>query len=229
MKVEGFFKQAKETGDIFNTRGFTLLEILIAIFILGVVMSTVYASYSTTLSITHDVDYESRIYKMARISLDRMIKDLTSLQKSGDAFFLRAQKARIDRRDFDSISFWSASHLDFGENAVTQRPASIYYYARQNRGEETVSLVRADIPGAVPLLDKREPAGFVICENIDYYRLTFYETGDRETDSWDSLSDYGGQKGKIPAAIKIELGLKNEKDEERPYRFMTMIYLPAKE
>ena len=66
-----------------------MLEILIAIFIISVVLTTAFVSYRYSLRIVHDITYEQEIYKMARISLDRMIKDLSSLQKSEEAFFLQ--------------------------------------------------------------------------------------------------------------------------------------------
>ena len=108
----------QSTKRNFSSCGFTLLEILIAIFILGVVLTTVYASYSSTLRVAHDVEYESGVYKMARISLNRMIKDLSSLQLSGDSFVLRAEKSVIGNHEFYSLAFWSAAHLAFSENEI---------------------------------------------------------------------------------------------------------------
>ena len=91
--------------------GFTLVEILIAIFILGLVMSTVYVSYSGILKTSHQMEKESNIYKMARTSMDRMIKDLSSLQTNSGSFDFRAKKKTLSNREFYSLSFWSASHL----------------------------------------------------------------------------------------------------------------------
>src|SRR5271169_1451866 len=96
--------------------GFTLVEILIAIFILGLVMATVYVSYSGILKTAHQMEEEGNIYKMARTSMDRMITDLSSLQPSAGYFDLRAEKKKFNNREFHSISFWSASHLVFDEN-----------------------------------------------------------------------------------------------------------------
>jgi general secretion pathway protein J len=212
----------------FSSYGFTLLEILIAIFILGVVLTTVYASYSSTLRVAHDVEYENGVYKMARISMDRMIKDLSSLQLSGDSFFLRAEKKVIGNRDFGFLVFWATAHLAFSENEVSGNPASISYFVKEDQGGRGFSLWRADVPGTKPSPGKNPDGGFVLCQNIESLSLKFYDAGGRETDHWDSSSASSEQKGKAPAAIKIEMNLVNVNDVEKPYKFMTKVFLPAK-
>ena len=119
---------------IIRVNGFTLVEILIAIFILGMVLATVYASYNGILKTTHQMEEEGNIYKMARTSLDRMVKDLSSLQPAANNFDLRAEKKTLSNREFYSLSFWSASHLAFGENEGEGRPAAISYYVQEADG-----------------------------------------------------------------------------------------------
>jgi len=222
-----FFMSGKNTRHVFCPSGFTLLEILIAIFILSVVLTTAFVSYRYSLRIVHDITYEQEIYKMARISLDRMIKDLSSLQKSEEAFFLQSEENIIGGRKFQSLTFWSAAHLDFDEKAVEQRPTTISYFARKNESGESFSLIRNDLPGVVPAVEKRDQRGFVICENIYTLNFKFYDAGGGETEFWDSLSSSSGQKGKAPVAVKIEIALANKNDAEKPYKFMTTTFLPA--
>jgi general secretion pathway protein J len=212
----------------FSSYGFTLLEILIAIFILGLVLTTVYASYSSTLKVTRDIEYENGIYKIARISLDRMIKDLSSLQLSGDSFILRAEKNIIGKHKFDSLVFWSAAHLAFGENDISGNSATISYFVKEDEGGDSFSLWRADILGTKPSPEKNTDSGFVLCQNLESLNLKFYDASGKETDNWDSSSLSSEQKGKAPVAIKIELSLVNVNNEEKPFKFMTKVYLPAK-
>jgi general secretion pathway protein J len=208
--------------------GFTLVEILIAIFILGLVMSTVYVSYSGILKNSHQLEEEGSIYKMARTSLDRMIKDLSSLHTSSGNFDLRAEKQTLDKRDFYSLSFWSASHLVFGENEGAGRPAEISYYVQEDEGGGSFSLWRSDLSGAKPTPGKNPGGGFMICQNVDSFSLKFYDSAGNELESWDSSSSSSDQQGKSPRAVKIELSLVNFNDKEKPYKFMTKIFLPVK-
>jgi prepilin-type N-terminal cleavage/methylation domain-containing protein len=207
--------------------GFTLVEILIAIFILGLVMATVYVSYSGILKTSHQLEEEGNIYKMARTSMDRMIKDLSSLQTTSGSFDLRAEKNPLSNREFYSLSFWSASHLAFGENEGTGRPAAISYYVQEDEGGGSFSLWRSDLFGAKPSPGNNPSGGFVICQNVDSWSLRFYDSKGAELDSWDS-SSLAEQHGKAPVAVKIELVLVNLNDKEKPYKFMTKVFLPVK-
>ena len=59
--------------------------------------------------------------------------------------------------------------------------------------------------------------------------LKFYDVNGREYNYWDSSSTTSEQKNKAPSAVNIELGITNSVDKEKPYKFMTKIYLPAKQ
>jgi general secretion pathway protein J len=210
-----------------HSGGFTLIEILLAIFILGLVMATVYVSYSGTMKTSRQMEDENNIYKMARLTMDRMIKDLSSLQPSGGRFDFHAEKESLNKKEFHSLYFWSASHLAFGENEDAGRPATIRYYVREDNGGESFSLWRSDVTGATPEDAKETEGGYVICKSIESFRLTFEDTEGRESDLWDS-SSISGQSAQIPASVKIELALANLNDRERPYNFMTKVYFPYK-
>jgi len=211
-----------------GVKGFTLVEIMIAILILGLVLSTVYAAYSSTLKNVRDIEYQNNLYKIARTTMDRMIKDLSSLQPSVGAFDLRAEKKTLNNREFYSLSFFSAAHLAFDENGSEGRPAAISYYVQEDEGGGGFSLWRADLPGVKPSPGNIISGGFVICSSVDSLRLRFYDSAERELESWDSSSYSSDQKGKSPIAVKIELALVNINDKEKPYRFMTRVFLPVK-
>jgi Pseudopilin GspJ. len=201
---------------------------MIAILILGLVLSTVYAAYSSTMKIVRDIEYEDHLYKMARTAMDRMIKDLSSLQLASGSFALRAEKKTLNNREFYSLSFWSASHLAFGENEGEGSPAAISYYVVEDEGGGSFSLWRSDLPGAKPSPEKNSSGGFVVCQNVNSWSLRFYDSTGRELESWDSSSFSVQQKGRAPAALKIELALVNLNDKEKPYKFMTKVFLPVK-
>jgi prepilin-type N-terminal cleavage/methylation domain-containing protein len=211
-----------------HSKGFTLVEIMIAILILGLVLSTVYVAYSSTMKIVRDIEYESNLYKIARTAMDRMIKDLSSLQLASGSFDLRAEKKTLSNREFYVLSFWSASHLAFGENESEGRPAAISYYVTEDEGQGIFSLWRSDLAGAKPSLQKNISGGFVVCQNIASWSLRFYDSAGTELESWDSSSLSAEQKGKAPVAVKIQLALVNINDKEKPYKFMTKVFLPVK-
>jgi general secretion pathway protein J len=210
-----------------DSRGFTLLEILIAISILAIVLTTIYAAYSGTLTIIKELDDDSRAYQMARITLDRINRDLSSLQRFGDAFVLQSEKSRIGNREFGSIFFWSAAHLAFEEDGLSGPPASIAYFVREDK-DGGFSLWRSDVAGAKPSTDRKTDSGLIICQNLQGINLKFYDEGGRDYESWDTASSTEPQKGKPPVLIQIELILANARDAEKPYKFITKVFLPVR-
>ena len=62
--------------------GFTLLEILIAIFIFAIIITTIFASYRIVFSNTDTINKDITSYEMARNCLNRMIMDLQSVHVS---------------------------------------------------------------------------------------------------------------------------------------------------
>ncbi|HON60191.1 MAG TPA: prepilin-type N-terminal cleavage/methylation domain-containing protein [Smithella sp.] len=209
------------------SRGFTLVEVLIAVFILSIVLTTVYVSYSQTLRTARQMEEESALYGMARVAMDRLIKDLTSLQPSEGSFYFSAEKKKLGTRDFAHLSLWSAGHLALSETDTTGRPAMITYYAAEQNDQQGFSLFRADVFGAKPQAEEKSAPGFVICKNVDAFRLTFYDEAGIETDSWNASGAPGDSKRSLPAAVKIELFLVNPQDAKNPFKFMTKVFLPA--
>lgn len=69
------------------SKGFTLLEILIAVFIFGAVLSIVFTSYTGTFRIIDETESYADIYGKARIALERMQEDLQS------AYFSEREKS----------------------------------------------------------------------------------------------------------------------------------------
>lgn len=209
------------------SRGFTLIEILIAVFILGVVLTTIYAAYTGTITVIRQLESESRVYHMARITLDRMSRDLTSLQRFGDVFVLQSQRSTVGQSEFGSLLVWSSSHLVFGEDEVAGAPATIFYFVREDK-DGGFALWRSDVADSRPNMDTRSAGGVIICENLQALNLKFYDEGGGEHDTWDTASLAEGQKGKRPVRVQIELVLANADDAEKPYKFKTRVFLPVK-
>lgn len=210
-----------------DSRGFTLMEILIAIFILGVVLTTIYSAYSGVLRVIREIDDDTRNYKMARITLDRMNRDVTAILRSGKGFVFQSEKTSIDRHEFSSLFLWSSAHLGFEENDVPGRPASIAYFVKQDK-DGNISLWRSDITGPKPSTEKKSEGGVIICENLRALNLKFYDEGGKDYDTWDTEISTDSQKGRPPAIVGVELILENPRNAEKPHKFITKINLPVR-
>jgi general secretion pathway protein J len=209
-----------------RSRGFTLIEIMIAVFILGLVLSTIYAAYSGTMTLVQEMEYENNVYRMARTTMDRLIRDLSSVQPAGGVFKLQAEKELSGNHEFHSLFFSSAAHLAFAENEIDGGNAQIGYFVEEDTGGG-YSLRRSDLLNYQTTKEKSKSSSYLICPNVDSLIFKFYDVNGKEYDSWDSSSSSSEQKNKAPAAIKIELNIANLNNKEAPYKFMTKIFLPA--
>jgi prepilin-type N-terminal cleavage/methylation domain-containing protein len=210
-----------------ESRGFTLVEILLAVFILGLALTTVYGAYSGVLRAIRDIDDDTRIYKTARLTLDRMNRDVSAVIRSGKGFVFQSEKAMVGPREFSSLFLWSAAHLGFEEGDTPGHPASIAYFVKQD-SEGRYSLWRSDVPGPKPATDKKRDGGVVICENLRSLNLTFFDESGRDYRTWDTQTTTDPQKGRPPAMVGVELVLDNPQDTEKPFKFVTKISVPVR-
>jgi general secretion pathway protein J len=211
-------------------QGFTLIEVLLAILILGTVLTTVYASYTGTFRLIQSVSYEAEIYGMARTALDRIARDLQAVAPWRAAFTFKSVPHTLGSQDFPDLIFRSAAHAAFSDRGVPGAVAVIEYRVERDDQEDSVgyTLFRGDSLLRNP--DREETAmaagGYPLCKRIESLTYLFFDETGKEYVAWDSASDVEAQKKRAPAVVEIRLDLVNEADRERPYRFLTRVRLP---
>ncbi|MBU1745190.1 MAG: prepilin-type N-terminal cleavage/methylation domain-containing protein [Proteobacteria bacterium] len=207
-----------------KAKGFTLIEILIAVFILGIVLSTVYASYTGTFRIIRATETDAELYSMARTVLDRMTRDLEATASWKGAFTFTARPYYLGNREFTRLIFRSTAHIAFGEKEEPAGVAVIEYGVEEGMEKEGYTLSRSDSLRRDPEKEETPTGGFLMCDRIETLTYRFFDSAGKEYDTWDNGDE--AQKKKAPAMVEIRLGLVNEKDREHPFPFMTRVRLP---
>ncbi len=211
-----------------DKKGFTLLEVLIAVFILVVVLSTVYASYSGTFRIIRAAEDDGEIYAMARTAMERMFKDLNAVAAERGAVKFTSRLEKAGREDSTGLTFVSGAHLAFSEEDTPSGLAEITYSIDEDpKDESNYRLLRRDVILVGANREEKQGGEYVLCERLQSLIFKFYDIAGNEYESWDSASDNGMQKNKAPAMTAIELKFANKKDKDRPYTFSTNVFLPA--
>ena len=206
-----------------SKRGFTLIEILVAIAILAVVLSTIYASYISTMRIVRSLEYGDEIYYMARITLERMVLDLQSSCKEKDSYEFVTLKDSTGKFPLKGVSFLSRAHLDFSGPGDSMAVAQISYELEGDPDSGGFSIVRRDV------LRQGEGSsggeGYILCRRLQFVNLRFYDSSGREYPQWDSRTGSEAQRNNVPSSILIELNFINPDDGANPYKFMTRLHL----
>jgi general secretion pathway protein J len=221
-------------------RGFTLLELLIAIFIFAIIVTTIFGSFTAVFSNTESIDRGIDQYEMAKNCFERMIVDLHSVYVAVEPEYIRPTLGGNDDPDpyrmigdvsyagtgsFSRFRFASRTHVSL-EGDVQDGIAEIVYYV-QSTGENDDEYVlrRADSLYPYKRFDgknfEENAADPVLCENIKSLEFKYYDDEDTEYDRWDSESEETKYSTPRAVRIKLELG-----DEFSSLLFQTMVKFP---
>lgn len=222
-----------------NSKGFTLFEILITMFIFAVVLSLLYTSYIGTFRNIEATESQADIYGMARIALERMVEDLGSVYVSkyvskgakksdseenippSDGFM--GEDAEINGRNADTIRFLSRAHIVFNEDNLGAGMAEIVYYIKESEEEDTFILYRSDTQ-EFEERPEEGTGGLILCDGLFSVNFIYYNDEGEEYESWDSTKDEF--KGRAPAMVSIVLEFFNRSNPEAPFKFKTGVALP---
>ena len=212
--------------------GFTLLEILIAIFIFAVIVTTIFGSYNSVFTGAEVINQGVTSYETARTCLNRMIFDLESIHVSlppqyappdfngpPDPYRIVGDIDNVHTVSFPKLRFTSTAHVSFGGKTESHIAEIVYYVQATDNGH--YFLRRAD--NLYPYEEFEENANDpVLCENLKSLTFTYYDREGSEYDLWDSDAEDFGYA--TPSAIGITLELTSGTDS---LWFKTMVTLPV--
>jgi general secretion pathway protein J len=220
-----------ENGRQQPEKGFTLMEILVAIAILAVVVTTILASFNSVFSTTEALDENSELYEMAKSCIKRIVLDLESIHVSQrplyqppeldqppDPYRVVTSNRDIGGTGIAEIRFASRAHINF-EKTQGSGIAEITYYAQAGDDGHLV-LKRSDKLYPYPPFEEKgsDP---VLCKYVKSLAFKFFDTEGNEYELWDSDSEEFGYA--TPAAISVQLELAKK---TATHSFETMVSLP---
>ena len=216
--------------------GFTLLEILLAMSIFAIVLSTLYTAYTGTFRNVDETESQADIYRMARIALERIAEDLESAYippwavgpetegETKQAAPFVGETAQISDRSADTLLFLSRAHLVFDEEEVDTTVARISYDVRQSEEDEEIFLLyRSDTPGFEEG-PEQGTGGLILCDGLHAVNFTYYDDEGRGYDRWDSTNEEF--KDRLPVMVSIVLEFVDKRNPEAPLKFVSGVVLP---
>jgi prepilin-type N-terminal cleavage/methylation domain-containing protein len=219
-----------------ESKGFTLLELLIAIFIIAVVIAVLYTSYAGTFRNIDEARAQTDTYRRARIALERITEDLESaylfqgMKETDDedegppypGVFI-GEAVAYEGRNASRLRFSSRAHIDFLEERTTPARAEINYYAIESETDKRFILYRSDTP-EFDHRPKKNEGGLPVCDNLRSIEFTYHDNEGQGHENWDSTK--GDFEGRLPLMVTVQLDFSINEDEEVPLRFMTAVAIP---
>jgi general secretion pathway protein J len=216
---------------------FTLLEILIAITIFGILVATIYSSLNAVLSKNDAISYGADVHEKARACLNRIVMDLTSIYvelpplykqpettSDTDPYRFVAEKVTVGTNYYPKIRFTSMAHLPMSGSAGAGIAEIVYYVIENEDRDADPVLKRAD--RAYPFFqddefEERENDP-TLCEDLEELIFTYYDQDGEAQEEWNSESDF--YKYATPKMIGIQLKIKKK---SQVYTFNTQIEIPV--
>jgi general secretion pathway protein J len=199
-------------------KGFTLIEILVALFIFAIVATTIFGSYNSVFSNAESIKDDMTSYEMAKNCLNRMIIDLQSLHVSlppaysipgnddgPDPYRLVGDTTDVINKSFARLRFTSLAHVALGTDPRQGIAEIIYYVTPTDEGKFILRRSDRLYPYEPVEGQTGDP---VLCENIKDLEFKYYAAEGEVFESWDSDSE--DVKHSTPQAIGIKMVLGNE-------------------
>lgn len=179
-----------------NKKGFTLIEVLMAVFIAAIALAIVNVSFFQSHRSIEAVSSQRQAYQMVRIVMDRMIKDLTCSyipapgepprQMTAEQISLYrfvGKDEKSGKIEKDSIHFTTTADLGL--------PGSVgglcevgYYLKEMESAKDRYVLIRSE--DCLPHFGlSAAPREMEVAEDIVSLDVTYVDSDSKEADAWD--------------------------------------------
>lgn len=211
---------------IFSKSGFTLLEVMVSVGILGVIMVLIWSATGQSIRSKDRIESRDLLFHAGQVALKKIADDiavafLTKAQTPSTTGTEQAQAQSgfktffigEDRGDQDGLRFTSLSHMRLVRNSkesdqariayeVVPHPEEVRFYNLMRREEPWLS-VDTEVGGR----------GFPIAEKIVRFDVEYYD--ERKNDwgkEWNT--ERAEYKYKLPMAVRITIVFADPEDED---------------
>lgn len=206
--------------------GFTLLELLIALMIFLLVLSSVYGAYRTSFSIIENSSFYLNSADMARTTLETITDDLSALLLGEDTL-LEGSSTTLSGLDASSLKFLSTNNLRLEESSP-RKLVQISYLPQYNEETELLDIYRVEstrLPNQSEATDEQKK---LLCTNIKMILFTFRDREGNEAKEWETVPSETTTDSDtyqdLPAIIEISLQLSTpDKDRVEEIYFQTAL------
>ncbi|HVR82686.1 MAG TPA: prepilin-type N-terminal cleavage/methylation domain-containing protein [Planctomycetota bacterium] len=214
-----------------NRRGFTLLELLVALIIFATVIAAAYSLFDTSRSLVTRAEFRSQLFQTARTALQAIEDDVRGSTMSGSAFdagFI-GLSGGSDKEPTAQLQVISVNRYTGGSRDVNAPPpvfgidlAMVRYWIEPDKSKPAFGLVRDRPLELTPLNGpvQRDEDIVEIARDVAYLNFRYYD-GTQWLPTWDST-----QSGTLPQAVEVTIYVRGEwRDQEVLEPFISRFYL----
>ncbi|MBW1832583.1 MAG: prepilin-type N-terminal cleavage/methylation domain-containing protein [Deltaproteobacteria bacterium] len=213
-------------------RGFTLLEIMLAVAVLSLVGTMIYSGFAQTAlnkaRIEQDVDH-SRVIHM---TLDRMARELTMafvsthVNPSLDLRVVETAFIGKDNGKDDRIDFTSFSHRRLYRNARESDQNEISYFVTEHPDDPGALVLARREQNRIDQDPRRGGKSQILVENIEEFNVEYFDPLLSDwVQTWNT-EDMLAQPNRLPTQVRIRLSVKDPRHRGDTQTFGTRVTIP---
>lgn len=195
--------------------GFTLLELLVAFVVTGIIVTTVYIGLSSSLDLLEKGSAVQHRDRQIRIMYSILVRETSASvppsSLSRETFL--AQDNEVDGHPADTLTFFSYSHVRTINEASESDLSRLSYYL------DNGSLIHQEWRNPFSS-SPQNVERYVLANNLTGFDLQFFN-GVQWVDGWAT-----SQTGNLPQAVLVELTVENADQELE--QVVLKIHLPEK-
>jgi general secretion pathway protein J len=211
-------------------RGFTLMEVMVAVAITAFIGTIVSMAFSTNFRAKEVVESEAERYRMVRVALNRMAREIGSAFVS-DRYDPKRYRDQNDRPtnfigERDELTFTTMSHQRLYTDSKESDQAVVQYFLENST--EKNSKGRQDLKRRVnPNIGDRMDRGGttdVLFENVKKVEFDYWDSQRKEwDDEWDTRRPE--KKSILPTRVRITVIAPDENGKEAKYTTQVRIMM----
>jgi len=213
-------------------RGFTLLEIILAVSVLALVGTLIYGGFSQTAlnkaRVEEDVDH-SRVVHMA---LERMVRELsmafvsTHVNPSPDLRVVQTGFIGKDNGNEDRIDFTSFSHRRLYRDARESDQNEISYFLTEHPDDSRVKVLARREQNRIDQDPRRGGKSQILLEDVEEFNLEYFDPLLSDwVQTWNT-QDVLAQPNRLPTQVRIRLTVKDPRGHGATQTFGTRASIP---
>jgi len=211
-----------------TNEGFTLIEVLLAVFIASIVMAVLYASFFQIIKVKDKVEQELELYHEARVIFSKMTRDIVTAFPRGSVnsvssnapsdFFMGSQEGNFSTLTFTSLSRTPA------KNAKESDQTEISYFLEPTEDDPNLfALMRRDDP---TIGTEEGGSEYPISERIVGFTLSYLGEASVASENQELAFEWNSSDGSsLPRAVNVNIVLRGPRGDD--IEFNSLILIPV--
>src|SRR5262245_32529933 len=233
-KRMGYGKRPGQSRISPREAGFTLVELLLALFLFALIASVIFASFAAVASGVEKGRQSMELYRVGRVALLRMAQEVSAIMRpssptavcssTSSEICLRGQKGSgggglpHDRIDFPTIPY-----RRYSDKVPGYEICNVAYYVVDNPQGQSALSREEDCSGEEP--ERRDGATRLELTDLAVgLEITYYDAN-KNYDEW-PLGGYDQKYPFLPCLVRLALTLRGAQQHERT--FITTVALPMR-